>query len=182
MQKEKQIKYRIHIPIICVLLIVQFFSSDIFAYFYLKSAEKRFMEANSLDGKLYGSGEYTPLLAKDPYSKIPRDYKFVFVRKNGDLTEETYYTKKGEMIEATYVGNRVQRVSGKSEPNMASFILPVIGFFITGFALFREVLRTGEIFSWRLGRHPDKTEKVCYLYGVPLFASGILFGLIKPLW
>lgn len=186
MDKKERIKYRNHLATIGVILIFQFFFCDIFAYFYLNSIEKKLMEKeSSLKGELFRFGEYVPIVKKDHRSETPSSYKFVFVRNysNGNFVKETYYTNHGKKIAVIYIGEKWDSTSADFFPRMASFILPIIGLSICFFSIFHKIVRTGEILSWKIRKYPeDKTEKICFLYGAPIFFGGFFFTAIRQLW
>ena len=61
----------------------------------------------------------------------------------------------------------------------AWLLLPLVGFALVFWATLHKVFRTGEFLKWRLGAQPnDRTERLLYAYGLPLFISGILFPLL----
>ncbi len=93
--------YRIHIPIICLLLILQFFVTDIFGLVYLPMMEGQLKKNHN--GVLYRSNEYTPLT-----SEGPKNFKFVYVIKSGGLTNETYYSKEGNRTTVNLINGKWQ--------------------------------------------------------------------------
>lgn len=182
MATKEKIKFAYHIPMIIALLVLQFFSSDIFSYFYLKKVENKLSKLHSVTGKFYRHGEYKPRLKENSPFRVPKNYVYAFVNKDGDITEETYYTKDGTKVVALYSGDKIVKVSGASGPKTFYFIIPIIGFLLILFANLREAARSGNIFSWQLGRSPDHLEKICYLYGVPFFGISIFIVIVKEVW
>lgn len=183
MVNKKRIKFGLHFPIIIAILFLHTFASDIYLHFYLQNVEKNFLENTvSGNGSLYKSGEYTPILKEESSFSVPNKYEFVFVENRDNVTEETYYTMDGDKVKAFYINGKIQKVSGKSGPKMAYFIVPVLGFVFVLFANLRESARTGKFFSWQLGKSPDYIEKLFYLYGVSFFAIGLFIIIVKEVW
>jgi hypothetical protein len=183
MRDKKRIRYRLHLPVIIIVLILQVFVSDIYLHFYLIGVGNKLQEAtNKGGGDFYNKGEYEPLLSKKSSFAVPRDYVYAFVEKKDNVTIETYFDPDGKKVKAFYINGRINKVSGKSGPKIFYFIIPIIGFILVLFAIIREAARTGNIFSWQLGKAPDSFEKVCYSYGIPFFGAGVLIVIVKEIW
>lgn len=183
MRGKKSIGYKLHIPVILAALILQAFSSDIYLHFYLISVENELEAAAAKgNGNFYIKGEYEPLLSKKSSFTVPRNYAYAFVEKKENETMETYYAPDGKKVVALYYNGRINKVSGKSGPKIAYFVIPVVGFILILFAILRESARTGNIFSWQLGKSPDPFEKLCYSYGISFFGAGTLIVIVKEVW
>ena len=179
---QKKLKYKLHIPIIAFTLLFH----SVFIYFYtqfylINVGEKLSQIESSTEGKLYQSGNYIPIYENKKSNKIPKKYVYALVNNYGNTTEEIYYTKKGQKIVALYKNKKLVKVSRSSEPKKINFIIPIVGFLFLIFAVFREAIRRGTFSSWQIGRSPDYVEKTCYLYGISLFAFGILILILKEL-
>jgi hypothetical protein len=180
--QDNKIKYGLHIPLIIVILVIHMLSSDIHSFFSLRAIEHKLEKLDHKDGRLYRRGEYKPLVDEKSPLEVPRDYVYVFVKNYGDTTREIYYAKDGTEVEALYTDGRIRKISGKSGPKTAYFIIPIVGLFTLLFTIIRETFRTGRVSSWQIGRSPDQFEKACYLYGIAFFGIGILIVIVKELW
>jgi hypothetical protein len=180
--RDNKINFALHIPLVMVILVIHMLSSNIYSFFSLRAIEQKLASLDHMDGRLYRTGEYKPLVDEKSSLEVPSDYVYVFVKKHGDTTTETYYAKDGAEVEALYTGGTIRRISGKSGPKTAYFLIPIVGLFTLLFAIIRETFRTGTVSSWQIGRSSDQFEKVCYLYGIALFGIGILIVIVKELW
>lgn len=181
MSDSSKIRFSLHIPIVCVVLALHFYASDIFTYFYLKGVKNQLSQKH-LTGKLYLKGDYEPLLRNDPYRNLPENHVFVFVSENKGVTEEIYYTDKGQKVEALYIRGKIKQISGSSPSKMVFFIVPLVGLLLAGFSILHEMVRTGKVFTWQLGKSQDNLEMLCNLYGLPFTFAGIFIVVIKELW
>ena len=162
--------FKIHIPIICFLLILQFFITDIFGLVYLPVIESQLKKNHN--GEFYRSNEYTP-----HSSEGPKNFEFVYVTKSGGKIDETYYSKEGNRTTVTYINGKWQSSETQVFSAQAFLVLPIIGFCFGMLAILHKMARTGALTTWTLSKYPfDNVEKVSLLYGIPLFVSAILLG------
>lgn len=168
--------YKKHLPVIVFLLTVQFFIADIYAFFYLRHAYKECLSLYEPGSSFYMKGDYSPRAEKES----PPEYKFVTVEEKNDNISETYYTVSGEKIVVKYSGEGEWKSTSYVETGSNYFLfLPLCGFSLFILAIIKKAVRTGSFFSWQLSQYRNDTvETLCLLYGVPLFSSWILFGLI----
>ncbi len=166
--------FKRHIPIIILLLCFQFFISDIFGAIYLPLIERQLTKERQGGGEFYRSNEYKPRSEEGP-----REFAFVYVSKSADKTIETYYSRKGNRTIVTYKGGKWQSSETEFFPTQAFLVLPFLGFCLGMFAILHKMVRTRALTTWTLSKYPfDNIERFCLLYGIPLFASAILFGWI----
>jgi hypothetical protein len=150
---------------------LQFFIIDIFSGLVLPIIENKLRKAS--DGTFYTNGQYLPLSKEES----PKEFAFVFVTKSVNTVTETYYTKRAERIRVTYVDNKWSQTADTLFFNMVFLALPFLGFLMFGSAILHKMARTGAITTWTMGSYPDdQVEKILKLYGIPIFASGIIFG------
>jgi hypothetical protein len=82
MKSADKISYHIHIPIIVSMLVIHYFSSDIFNHFYLRAAEKELASKDSISGTFYREGEYKKQRKNIPCKIVPCDSLFVLVENS----------------------------------------------------------------------------------------------------
>ncbi len=176
----RPINYSFHFGVILFLLVFQYFSVNLATFVRLNFFRHYYSAKDGGSGKFFFKGEYVPISSRVKIE--PMDYEFVFVKEGEGTTKEIYFFKNGCSVESWYVGN-----DWKSSLITRGIILhvflivPMIGFvlFLTG--VLRKSRRTKSIFTWQSIKHPyDRIEKICLLYGIPLFASGIILGNKVP--
>ncbi len=164
---------KIHIAIVSVILIFQFFVSDIFSKLYLPFIKHNLKDSEG-NYQLYNRGEYSPLSAESP-----RQYELAEIRQSGLVLTETFYLKNGNRTIVTYVDGKWESTETSFLSAKAFSVLPLIGFGLVMFVILRRSFRTGAITTWDLSKYPfDEFEKIILLYGVPIFLSGIFFGFL----
>lgn len=166
--RGENVNYKIHIPLIMMLLVLQFFSTKIFAHLYLPSVEKQLKEKRT--GITYKSHEYIGLS-----SESPKDYDLAYIGKTGATLTETYYSKNGTKVCVTYVDGRWQSTNTEYLANKAYLFLPILGFALIGVARISNMIRTGNIWSWQKTTF-NKLEILLLLYGAPVFVASIVFS------
>lgn len=175
-------RYFIHIPIIAGVLVFHYFSSDIFNYFYLRAAEIELENKDSMAGTFYRAGEYKKDREEIPCKIVPCDPLFVFVTNSENSRTETHYSRDGTKTVAFYSNGKWVRSTHLQLSGQMYFIVPMTGFMLCLIAIVHDAIRTKTIFSRNIGKAPDSTEKVLYLYGCPFIGLGILLVLIKEHW
>jgi len=172
----KPIDYKFHATIVAILLLIQFFILDIYGFFYLRHVINKNSVANSSIGTLYRKGEYVPVDSHE----VPPDYKVVLVKRKGELIEEIYYAAKGQERIIDFLNGKWQRSSDGNIGALIVFLfLPLCGFILFSSAILRKAARTGTFFTWQLAKYPyDRFERICFIYGIPLHVSAIVFGLL----
>jgi hypothetical protein len=176
------VRYFIHIPIIASVLVFHYFSSDIFNYFYLRAAEIELANKDSMAGTFYRAGEYKKDHEEIPCEIVPCDSLFVFVTNSENSETEMHYSRDGTKTVAFYINGKWVRSTHLHLSGQMYFIAPMIGFMLCLIAVIHDAIRTKTVFSWNIGKAPDSTEKVLYLYGCSFFGLGILLVLIKEHW
>ncbi len=194
---NKTIKYRVHISIILCIYVVQFFTPNfsLFLRNYQVTNDLNKLKATNSE-HLFEKANYTPLTPATWDSGIPSEYNYVYVKKNGDITEEIFYTigKRCDTTIFTYRGNVWQSTTHYDRwPILLFFFIPFSGFALflfttlhrwsriiekAGFSLFYFDLYS-DVYVLGRGWHElplDKVEKLSMLYGVPLFLSAIIFA------
>ncbi len=170
--------YRFHFVMIMLLLAIQYFSPDVYAFFYLKHVISKNSTPNSYGDILYKKGEYAPV----DVDEAPRDYELVLVKHRGKLLEEIYYTKKGaavivNILDGKWIGTNddIGNIGGV----MVFAIFPVCGVILIISAMLHRMYRTDVIDKWQRMRIPfDRTEIVCLSYGITLHVFSIVLGCL----
>ena len=182
MMSNLKIKYYIHIPIVIAILAIHYVSFDIYNYFYLKKVEKDLASNKNNSGTLYRAGEYKRHSENISCERVPCDSVLVYVTNSDNSRLETHYTKDGAQVDVLFVDGNLERITGTQFSGHMYFIVPLIGIILCLFAVVHDMLRTGTLCTWNIGRSPDSIEKILYLYGLPLLGVGIFSTIVKEVW
>lgn len=165
-------KNKVHIPVIIVFIIIQFFILDIFSALFLQFAEAKLKKESSTSNFFYQYGLYKPISYK-----APDHFAFVVVSNIEGKTIETYYLKTGKSITVTYQDGSWLHSAEMDYSIMIYCIIPFVGIVMLFLSVVSKIIRTEAFTRNALEKHHDNTfEKICILYGVPFLLSGILFG------
>jgi hypothetical protein len=162
-------RLRKHIVIIIGLLLIQFFSRNIWKTYY-----SEFQKPYMLNSGATLCQSNFPILPE----RLPSECDIVLVKRlDNSIIEETFYTHQGEVRVRIYSqsGIYVNEVSTMLG-NIATLILPVIGFIGYMVVVFHKIGRTGAFITTELHKHPnDSFEQLLSLYSLPLFFSSFFF-------
>lgn len=162
--------YKLHIPLIIMVLALEFFSTNIFNHFYLPTVEKQLKEMRT--GTIFKAHEYVGLS-----SESPKDYDLAHIEKTGTTTTETYYSKNGTKVSVTYIDGRWQSTNTDYLATKTYLFLPQLAFALIAIAQISNMIRTGNIWSWQKTTY-NKFEFLLLLYGAPVFVASIVFSFI----
>lgn len=179
-RQQESMNYRLHLPILLVISIIQIFITDIYSYFYLKNAYQKYLTSTTPNSTLYIEGAYSPIRPKE----APNCYKFVYVTKQNNLTKEIYFTCKGEKIIQHYKNGKLKSSEIAEDGDNYFLFLPLCGVFSWLFVCVKFSFRTGSFFTWQQIKYNlDKTEKLLVIYSIVIFLSMILSMLLENwLW
>lgn len=190
-QVGRPIRYKIHIPIICIILVLQFFVMDMVAFLYLKIIENRVDRVQPTDLQFFKEGEYIPIYERNPMEKASwrksledlSDYKFVLVREHESKVEEIYYTKNGFKKKLVYDGDRIKSSHRVTDyPGDVFLALPFIGVLLFIYTCIHFRLRTGEWTIIGQLRQPlSNKEKTYIIYAITILFSFIVFSPLKQI-
>jgi len=182
-EPDNPINYKFHVPIVIILVTIQFFIVDIYSHFYLKYNYEKCLSSNVPGSTLFKKGEYRPVDRR----VAPTDFQFVVVNKDNSATYETYYTSRGEKEVLEYLNNRFKSSFIEEDGDLYFMFLPFCGFAL--FILFGlcqgwRTLGSDKYFYWysrnpltaRFRARPDlnRFETILLIYAVPLCLSPII--------
>ena len=161
----------VHLALVCLLLIVQFFVRDILGLYY-RSIERRHLIS-------VGAQPCSAYLSPLPDEKLqPCD--LVLVSGSGGALEEHFYSPRGDIVKiVSSRGGKLIRNESSLRAVQVALVIPLFGFALGFVAMLRHSVRTRSWFTWQIERQgADRVERLLFLYAAPLFLSGILFTVL----
>ncbi len=178
-----------HFFILLIIFIVQISLPSLTAWSYLRIVEYNIQNNFYSDRIVYHSGEYVPLFVKhvnlnnDWENEIKEliSYYVVIVKKNGNFTDEIYYTKNGREEIVRYRGNKIiEHSTNKDYPADSLLLLPFFSLAILLIGAIKYHFRTGTYTTFANFFYVlNENESIFRLYGLGMIVITILSMIIQ---
>jgi len=177
-----RINYRLHVPIVMLLVTVYLLTPSIAGKFYKRFVIDKLQNSSQVNG-VFRFGEYSPINR----DMAPKNYLFIKLTRKGSETIEKYYESDGIVTKAIYQSGDWKLSEIRSYKEDYLFMGPIAGFVLIGFAALsrtRRLLFKGKVseYLWNendFWKYPfEKAEKIALVYGLPLFVAGFFSGIV----